>query len=44
MAEINRAIIELHLESLPDDQVLAVCDMQMESQQQKVFSELLTRH
>ena len=44
MAEINRAITELHLESLADDQVLAVCDMQMESQQQEVFSELLARH
>ncbi|WP_445629964.1 hypothetical protein [Nostoc sp. DSM 114167] len=44
MTEINHAITELHLESLPDVQVLAVCDMQMESQQQEVFSELLARH
>ncbi|MFS0515325.1 hypothetical protein ACEYW6_11465 [Nostoc sp. UIC 10607] len=44
MAEIDRAITELAIESLPDDQVLAMCDMQMETQQQEVFSELQARH
>ncbi|BBD66827.1 hypothetical protein NIES4072_58970 [Nostoc commune NIES-4072] len=37
---IDRTITELPLESLPDEQVLAICDMQMETQQQEVFSEL----
>ena len=41
---IESAITELPLESLPDDQVLAICDMQMETQQQEVFSELQARH
>ena len=41
---IDRAITELPMESLPDDQVLAMCDIQMESQEQEVFSELLARH
>ncbi|MEH2199016.1 hypothetical protein [Nostoc sp.] len=41
---IDRAITELPLESLPDEQVLAICDMQMETQQQEVFSELQARH
>ena len=45
MAEmIDRAITELAIESLPDDKVLAMCDMQMETQQQEVFSELQARH
>jgi predicted RNA-binding protein associated with RNAse of E/G family len=33
----------LEVESLPDEQVLALCDMQMESQQQEIFSDLLAR-
>ena len=41
---IDRAITELPIESLPDALVLALCDMQMETQQQEVFSELLARH
>ncbi|WP_373526582.1 hypothetical protein [Nostoc sp.] len=41
---IDRAITELPMESLPDDQVLAMCDIQMETQQQEVFSQLLARH
>ncbi len=41
---IDRAITELPLESLPDEQVLALCDMQMESEQQELFSELLARN
>jgi hypothetical protein len=44
MAEIDLAITELAIESLPDDQVLAICDMQMETQQQEVFSGLQARH
>ncbi|MEH2236282.1 hypothetical protein [Nostoc sp.] len=44
MAEIVSAITELPMESLPDNQVLVLCDMQMQSQQQEVFSALLARH
>lgn len=40
---IDRAITELPVDSLPDEQVLALCDMQMESEQQEVLSELLAR-
>jgi predicted transcriptional regulator len=38
---IDRASTELPVESLPDDWVLALCDMQMESEQQEALSELL---
>jgi len=41
---IDRAITELPLESLPDEQVLDLCNMQMESEQQELFSELLSRN
>jgi hypothetical protein len=41
---IDRAITELPLESLPDEQVLALCEMQMEGEQQELFSELLARN
>lgn len=41
---IDHAITELPVESLPDEQVLSLCDMQMESEQQEVFSELLERN
>jgi hypothetical protein len=41
---IDRAITELPVESLPDEQVLAMCDIQIEPQQQEVFSDLLSRH
>jgi hypothetical protein len=41
---IDRAVAELPVELLPDEQVLALCDMQMESEQQEVFSDLLARH
>ena len=44
MAEIDHDITKLAIESLPDEQVLAMCDMQMETQQQEVFSELQARH
>jgi hypothetical protein len=41
---IDRASQELPVESLPDDWVLALCDMQMESEQQEALSELLDRN
>ncbi|MEH2152225.1 hypothetical protein [Nostoc sp.] len=41
---IESAITELPMESLPDEQVLAICDMQMETQQQELFSKLQARH
>ena len=41
---IDRAITELPVESLPDEQVLALCDMQMETEQQELFSDLLARN
>ncbi|MEB3149286.1 MAG: hypothetical protein VKL60_09695 [Sphaerospermopsis sp.] len=40
---INRASHELPVESLPDEQVLNLCDLQMESQQQEFLSDLLAR-
>jgi len=41
---IERAITELPVESLPDEQVLALCDLQMEASDQEVFSDLLARN
>ena len=41
---IDHAITELPIESLPDEQVLALCDLQMETEQQEVFSNLLARN
>lgn len=41
---IDRASQELPVESLPDDWVLALCDMQMEPEQQEALSELLERN
>ena len=38
---IGDAIAELPIESLPDDQVLALCDLQMDKAQQAQLSELL---
>jgi len=40
---IDRASNELPVESLPDEQILSLCDLQMEGQQQEVFSDLLAR-
>ena len=40
---IDRASSEIPVESLPDEQVLTLCDLQMETQQQEVFSDLLAR-
>ena len=41
---IDRASQELPVESLPDDWVLALCDMQLELEQQEALSELLDRN
>jgi hypothetical protein len=41
---IDRASQELPVESLPDDWVLALCDTQMEQEQQEALSELLARN
>ncbi|MGK7873791.1 MAG: hypothetical protein AB4426_10920 [Xenococcaceae cyanobacterium] len=41
---IDRAITELPVESLPDEQVLALCDLQMETEQQEALSNLLARN
>ena len=41
---LNYAVAELPVESLPDEQVLALCDLQMEPQQQETLSELLDRN
>ena len=41
---IDRASTELPVESLPDDWVLALCDMQMEPEQQEALSKLLARN
>ncbi|MBW4597420.1 MAG: hypothetical protein KME46_32125 [Brasilonema angustatum HA4187-MV1] len=38
---IDRAITELPVESLPNEQVLVLCDLKMEPEQQEVFSDLL---
>ncbi len=41
---IDSAINELPVESLPDHQVLSLCDLQMETEQQEIFSDLLARN
>ena len=41
---INHAITELPIESLPDEQVLAICNLQMDSQEQETLSDLLVRN
>lgn len=41
---IDRAITELPVEFLPDDQVLVLCDMQMGRMQQRQLADLLTRN
>ncbi|UBF24529.1 hypothetical protein K9N68_22950 [Kovacikia minuta CCNUW1] len=38
---IDRGAAELSIESMPDDQVLALCDLQMQPEQQEAFSHLL---
>ncbi|GAA6621841.1 hypothetical protein [Scytonema sp. NUACC26] len=41
---IDRAITDLPVESLPNEQVLALCDLQMVPQQQESLSDLLARN
>lgn len=41
---IDRAVAESPVESLPDDQVLALCDLQMEAAQQEELTDLLSGH
>jgi hypothetical protein len=41
---IDRTVAELPVESLPDDQVLTLCDMQMDAEQQGELGGLLTRN
>ncbi len=41
---IDGVAAELPVESLPDDQVLALCDMQMDAEQQEELSDLLARN
>lgn len=41
---IDRVVAELPVESLPDDQVLALCDMQMDTEQQEELGDLLSRN
>ncbi|AFY74793.1 hypothetical protein Syn7502_02857 [Synechococcus sp. PCC 7502] len=41
---IDRTINEIPVDSLPDDQVLALCDLQMNEEQQIIFSDLQSRH
>lgn len=41
---IDYAISELPIESLPDRQILALCDLQMEAEQQEIFSSLLAQN
>lgn len=44
VAWMDRAIHELPVESLPDEQVLALCDLEMELEQQQVLGELLEQN
>jgi hypothetical protein len=41
---IDRAVTELPIESLPDEQILTLCDLQMEPRQQELLSDLLGRN
>jgi hypothetical protein len=41
---IDRAVTELPIESLPNDQILALCDLQIEPQQQELLSNLLVQN
>ena len=41
---LDRVSTELPVESLPDDWVLALCDMQMEPEQQEALSDFLDRN
>ena len=41
---IDRTINEIPIDALPDEQVLALCNLQMGEQQQRVFSDLQARN
>lgn len=41
---LGRVAAEPPVESLPDDQVLALCDAQMKAEQQEELGDLLARH
>jgi hypothetical protein len=41
---IDRAVTELPIESLPDEQILTLCDLHMEPEQQELLSDLLARN
>ncbi len=41
---LDQAASEPPLESLPDDQILALCDLQMEAEQQEELDDLLARN
>lgn len=41
---IDRTINEIPIDTLPDEQVLALCNLQMGEQQQGVFSDLQSRN
>ncbi len=41
---INYGVTELPIESLPDEQILALCNLQMDSQEQENLRDLLVRN
>jgi len=41
---IDRTINDIPIEALPDEQVLALCNLQMGGQQQRLFSDLQARN
>jgi hypothetical protein len=41
---LDRGAAEMPIESLPDDQVLALCDLQLQPEQQEALSDLLFRN
>ena len=41
---IDRTINDIPIEALPDEQVLALCNLQMSGQQQRIFSDLQARN
>lgn len=41
---IDRAVAELPIESLPDEQVLVLCDLQMQLDQEATLTDLLARN
>jgi hypothetical protein len=40
---IDRAVNDVPIESLPNEQILALCNLQMSAQQQDIFSDLQAR-